>query len=266
MSEAAAEEGEQPAAPEEQQPAAPKIAPPQSRFHAALRGDDEALAALLAGDPPWSMRYAETFAPDDATPLHAAAKSIKGGAACVTLLLGVGADPNAKDALGLTPLHWAAEAGNIDCIRLLVDAGAATSATGGITLEQAPVEPPREGEEPAEGEETPPQPLVPTPANVKAVDIATRLGNQEVLDLFAALDAIELIPALSAKYPQNIGLKSFDPAYFNSLSSADQKGLLRCLASGIENNDSAMGCCEKPRNFNALHHAMVSVSFLDLSC
>src|SRR5580765_5954869 len=38
--------------------------------------------------------------------------------------LAAGADPNAKDEWGSTPLHWAAGHGNSDFARLLIDKGA----------------------------------------------------------------------------------------------------------------------------------------------
>eukprot|EP01052_Picozoa_sp_SAG31_P050840 SAG31_NODE_11794_length_997_cov_1.743875_2_plen_84_part_01 len=53
-------------------------ASPHARYHAALRGDSAALEALLSTDPSWKMRYAETYGAEEATPLHAAAKSAAG--------------------------------------------------------------------------------------------------------------------------------------------------------------------------------------------
>ena len=48
--------------------------------------------------------------------------------------------------------------------------------------------------------------------------------------------------AAAAAAWQNIGLNAFDAEYFCTLGAAEQKGLLRCLASGIQNADSQMGC------------------------
>ena len=44
-------------------------------------------------------------------------------------------------------------------------------------------------------------------------------------------------------YPGNITLSTYDEAYYHSLESNELKAaFLRCLASGIENPDSGMGC------------------------
>ncbi|KAK4236585.1 ankyrin repeat-containing domain protein [Achaetomium macrosporum] len=51
-----------------------------------------------------------------------------GSAACSRVLLQCGADVDARDGYGRTPLHWAAESSNADVVRLLVDAGADVSA------------------------------------------------------------------------------------------------------------------------------------------
>lgn len=53
------------------------------------------------------------------TALHLADDS----AACAELLLRYGADPEARDGWGRTPLHWAMVSGNVDVVRLLLEAG-----------------------------------------------------------------------------------------------------------------------------------------------
>merc|ERR1711881_810764 len=50
------------------------------------------------------------------------------------------------------------------------------------------------------------------------------------------------IKRLARKHPGNIGLASFDVKYFNAQTESDQGDRLRCLASGIENPNSEMGC------------------------
>ncbi|MEO0773994.1 MAG: hypothetical protein AAFZ04_12505, partial [Pseudomonadota bacterium] len=55
-------------------------------------------------------------------------------------------------------------------------------------------------------------------------------------------ETIDRIAALKGDYPQNIALQSFDPAYFASLSEADQARLMTCVNSGVENPDSEVGC------------------------
>ena len=60
-----------------------------------------------------------------------------------------------------------------------------------------------------------------------------------VVDVHAA--DLALIAELKKSQPKNRMAKHFDPTYFHSLSPADQKGLLQCCRSGIENPDSEMG-------------------------
>ena len=48
--------------------------------------------------------------------------------------------------------------------------------------------------------------------------------------------------SLAEANPANLALGSFEPAYFQSLEPSEQKALLKCMHSGIENPDSTMGC------------------------
>jgi creatine kinase len=51
------------------------------------------------------------------------------------------------------------------------------------------------------------------------------------------------IAAIKESNPNNIAVAQFDEAYFNSLASdQDKTDFLQCMASGIENADSGMGC------------------------
>lgn len=50
------------------------------------------------------------------------------------------------------------------------------------------------------------------------------------------------IEALKADWPNNIALRCFDAAYLRTLSPDNQTRFLKCLASGIANPDSEMGC------------------------
>ena len=56
------------------------------------------------------------------TPLHWAAQ--QGDVSSVEVLLKFGANPNVVDRNGLTALHWAASSGNVNCISQLLEAGA----------------------------------------------------------------------------------------------------------------------------------------------
>lgn len=55
-------------------------------------------------------------------------------------------------------------------------------------------------------------------------------------------ETLARIEALKPDWPQNIALQSFDAAYFAALPEPLQARLLKCMASGIENPDSEMGC------------------------
>ncbi|BBX29096.1 ankyrin repeat domain-containing protein [Mycolicibacterium alvei] len=45
-----------------------------------------------------------------------------------TRLLGLGADPNPVDNVGMTPLHFAAQSDSVDVVKILLDAGADVNA------------------------------------------------------------------------------------------------------------------------------------------
>jgi ankyrin repeat protein len=92
------------------------------------------LAADL-GDGPWvAFLLAHGASPKGArgvrkkTPLHRAAGGVKENCAVVRMLIARGADPNAKDLLGRTPLHEAARAGFSDVAKVLLENGADAAA------------------------------------------------------------------------------------------------------------------------------------------
>lgn len=53
---------------------------------------------------------------------------------------------------------------------------------------------------------------------------------------------VEKIQAIKESHPENIMAASFNVDYFNTLNEEDQKQLLLCCNSGIQNADSCMGC------------------------
>ncbi len=55
-------------------------------------------------------------------------------------------------------------------------------------------------------------------------------------------ERVAAIPALRTANPDNICLNIFDKSYYESLSDSLQEAFMQCLASGIENPDSGMGC------------------------
>ena len=100
----------------------------RSIWLAAFRGDAATLKDELARTPEWHQLVRSSQHANSSTPLHvAAAKCAK----CTDLLIESGCDLDARDALGATPLHYAAQANRPECLELLVDAGADTDAKGG---------------------------------------------------------------------------------------------------------------------------------------
>merc|ERR1712088_450601 len=53
---------------------------------------------------------------------------------------------------------------------------------------------------------------------------------------------LDKIAEIKKSHPKNIMAYCFDNGYFNGLSAEEQKRLLQCCNSGIENADSSMGC------------------------
>ena len=60
--------------------------------------------------------------------LHEVAR--EGDVVALTRMLGQGADLEARDGQGWTPLHWAARKGHLEVVRLLLDRGADRKARG----------------------------------------------------------------------------------------------------------------------------------------
>jgi len=101
---------------------------------AAVRsGDSSQLAELLASGAGPDVRDAEYM---NATALMIAAE--RDNIDCGRLLLNAGADPDALDIAGDTALNWAAYYGHLPTVLMLLDAGADPALTGhGNTLEIA---------------------------------------------------------------------------------------------------------------------------------
>lgn len=80
-------------------------------------------------------------------------------------------------------------------------------------------------------------PISPIPAAPGAIPLVAQTGHKESPE--ALLTKIE---AIKESNPDNLAVKHFDRAYYDSLSDEDKAGLLQCINSGIENPDSGMGC------------------------
>jgi ankyrin repeat protein len=85
---------------------------------ACLRADRQSAEQLLAVHPDLRDRLTDD---DNATVVEAAGSA---STASVALMLEFGFSPHARNGFGEQALHWAAHAGNIDMVRLLIDAGA----------------------------------------------------------------------------------------------------------------------------------------------
>ena len=97
----------------------PTVKPPDIPIHkAADDGNIEAIKQHIAAGT-------DVNSNDEWTPLHAAANK-----ETAELLIAKGADINAKDNLGGTPLFWAALEGNEEVAELLIGQGADVNATG----------------------------------------------------------------------------------------------------------------------------------------
>ena len=99
---------------------------------AAINGDVETLRRLLAeGVSP------DALASNRRTPLHCLCLRNSGGdrAACFELLRDAGANLEASDIIGYTPLHSAANSASVELVSLLVQSGVHVDATnnGGAT-------------------------------------------------------------------------------------------------------------------------------------
>lgn len=90
-----------------------------------------------------------------------------------------------------------------------------------------------------EEEEVPPD-----TANEIANDIlSTELDNNDTQNSDRVeMSPLEKIAANVMSNPENLACKNFDIEYYESLDEASKAGLLKCMASGIENVNSGMGC------------------------
>ena len=112
-----------------------KDSPVESIHDAASRGDVEAVRRLLASGASPNSFDPEVDPESPAaweTPILALCnvrRFTDGCAACLELLRDAGADLEATDGYGLTPLHYAARRGDTKMVSLLVEAGVDVDAT-----------------------------------------------------------------------------------------------------------------------------------------
>jgi cytohesin len=103
-----------------------------TKIHDAVRAENFAKVRALAGR---NKAYVSARAHNGDTPLHVAA--LKGSKEIAELLLANGADVNAKDEVGFTPLH---HVGSKDVAKLLLAKGANVNAEGGPFGGMTPLE------------------------------------------------------------------------------------------------------------------------------
>ena len=97
----------------------------ESFFAAVAARDFDTIRRLLEDDP----SLAGERHPSGSTPLH----ELVGYPDMVRLLLAKGADPNVRDVGdNATPLHFAAGSGNLESVRILLDAGADVHGAGDV--------------------------------------------------------------------------------------------------------------------------------------
>ncbi len=100
---------------------------PKELFAAISKGDTAAAKALIAA----GVDLKVTSPPSDYSALHLTV--IFPTPEIAALLLAAGADPDAIDAAGRTPLRHAAQGGQIDLVRILLEKGADTEKGNGQT-------------------------------------------------------------------------------------------------------------------------------------
>ncbi|MDR3285711.1 MAG: ankyrin repeat domain-containing protein [Holosporales bacterium] len=96
-------------------------------FTAVERGDYKKVEELILNS---ENKDVLVNAKDGWTPLHIAAA--RGDTEVVQVLVGAGANKEARDRNGFTPLHIAAARGNTEVVQVLVDAGANEEAKNNI--------------------------------------------------------------------------------------------------------------------------------------
>lgn len=101
-------------------------------LRACTAGDCAAVTALLRGEGGGGLGVSDHDGDHGGTALHAlaGAQCTSGSVAdAVRALLHAGAEVNARSANGATALHWAAGAGNLDAVAVLLECGADPLAT-----------------------------------------------------------------------------------------------------------------------------------------
>lgn len=90
-----------------------------SLWHYAFTGDFDKLSSLISH----SATAIDILDDENRTPLHLAAAG--GSTSCITYLLEKGANSNAKDCTGKSPLQNASFRGFVDCMKILIEKGGA---------------------------------------------------------------------------------------------------------------------------------------------
>eukprot|EP01048_Picozoa_sp_COSAG05_P024003 COSAG05_NODE_5448_length_1171_cov_12.171642_1_plen_336_part_10 len=195
----------------------PSAPTPKSIWQAAMQGDEAGLRDAIQATSEWQQLALVACHANGTTPIMAAARK---SAACVKIIADACAEigdfsVDTTDDLGNTALHHAVMGNQAECVRsLLSEYGANPNIVGS--------------------------------SNRTPLDLAVKLCLDTLVKILPEEDLVarttHRVQTLLATHPGNICLSTYSEDYFASIDDKLKPAFLKCLASGIENPDSGMGC------------------------